>query len=113
MKSAPAQDPVAQNPLKVRTCIHVHRDGRQCGSPAMRRSPRCHYHHPHRRQLKRRIIRETLRTPEGRVQAVELLFQSVLNDRVNPQTARYAPRHHGRNPYRFLNRQDKRIAFVA
>lgn len=76
-------------PVKpARTCIRIKPDGVKCGSLALRNSPLCYHHHGHRRELKRHRIRETLRTPEGRVNAVELLFHSVMNKHVDPQTAR-------------------------
>ena len=30
-------------------CRHIHADGRQCGSPALRREQFCYFHHPTRR----------------------------------------------------------------
>ena len=72
----------------VRTCIHVKVNGIRCGSPALRDSVKCHFHHQHRRRLKRRAVRQTLKTTGGRLAAIQQIVDALLTDRLDPQVAR-------------------------
>ena len=74
--------------IPVHTCIHIKTNGVICGSPALRNSPRCYYHHSHRRQLKRRAIRQNLRTPKGRAVALDRIVTAIHQNRIDPEMAR-------------------------
>ena len=71
----------------ARTCIHVFVSGHICGSPAMRDSTKCYYHHKHRR-LKRSQLRIDLATPEGRLATLSQLVHAIAAHRIDPEVAR-------------------------
>jgi hypothetical protein len=73
-------------PKSVRTRINVKVNGIRCGSPALRNSVKCHFHHQHRRQLKRRAVAQTLKTPGGRMAAIQQVVDAVLTDRIDPES---------------------------
>lgn len=72
----------------VRTCIHVKVNGIRCGSPALRGSVKCHFHHQHRRHLKLRAIRQTLKTHGGRLAALQQILDALTGGRIDPDVAR-------------------------
>jgi len=72
----------------VRTCIHVKVNGVRCGSPALRNSVKCHFHHGHRRQLKRSAVNQTLKTRGGRLAALQQVFDALLTNRIDEGVAR-------------------------
>lgn len=72
----------------VRTCIHIKVNGIRCGSPALRDSVKCHFHHQHRRQLRRRAIRQTLKTRGGRLAALQQIHDALTTNRLDPEVAR-------------------------
>jgi hypothetical protein len=71
-----------------RTCIHVKTNGVICGSPALRNSVKCHYHHGHRRRLKRNAVAQDIKTRAGRLAAVQKVVDALLTDRIDPDVAR-------------------------
>lgn len=75
-------------PVAFRTRIHVKVNGIRCGSPALRNSVKCHFHHPHRRQLKRRAVNQTLKTRGGRLAALQQIHDALITDRLDPEVAR-------------------------
>lgn len=73
--------------MSLRTCIHVKTNGLRCQSPALRHSVKCYYHHDHRRLTRRKVI-QTLRSKDGRMAALQLVMNAVMNDRMNAEIAR-------------------------
>jgi hypothetical protein len=71
----------------ARTCIHVKTNGIRCGSPALRDSVKCYFHHRHRR-LKRDAVTYTLNSRGGRMAAIQQVLYAVTNDRMDPEVAR-------------------------
>ena len=74
--------------MSTRTCIHIKTNGVICGSPALRNSTKCYFHHSHRRQLKRRAIALTLSSPNGRMAATQKVFNAIITGRIDEQVAR-------------------------
>src|SRR5258706_15986490 len=71
-----------------RPCIHIKVNGIRCGSPALRDSVKCYFHHSHRRRLKRKAVAHTLKTRGGRMAAIQQVMDALLTDRVDPGIAR-------------------------
>ena len=72
----------------MKTCIHVKTNGIRCGSPALRDSVKCFFHHSHRRQLKRKAVSHTLKTPGGRMAAIQQVLDAVISGRMDAELAR-------------------------
>jgi hypothetical protein len=74
--------------MSTRSCIHVKTNGVQCGSPALRKSTHCHFHHKHRRVLKRGVVLDTLHTRQGRLGALSHIVHALIGNRIDPEIAR-------------------------
>ncbi|HUS18684.1 MAG TPA: hypothetical protein VMZ25_03465 [Terriglobales bacterium] len=72
----------------VRTCIAVKKDGIQCGSPAWRTYTRCWHHEGGVRRAYVARRGPAIDTPEGRVKAIDHVFQAILRREITPTEAR-------------------------
>jgi hypothetical protein len=72
-----------------RTCIEIKTDGVQCGSPALRNHLRCHWHSGKHvtRILNSRTYKESVVTPEGRLQTVNHVLHALLNGHIDHRSA--------------------------
>lgn len=72
----------------VRTCSATKKNGVQCGSPAWRTYTRCWHHQGGVRRASVARSAPAIDTPEGRVKAVDHVFQAILRREVTASEAR-------------------------